>query len=265
MDNAQNTWENKRVSRCLNPCLDVFSYSSGGGYSLRWWKFILVPPGSLWSLWQWWWWHAGWFGDYWGAKRMIKVVVLCIQWYQFKRDPKGWWWCFSIGQGAGLVDFDAILMWLVSLKPFKSLRCREHRSSSNPWCGTKMPSWASGRRKRCHWWQTMGESFWWFLIQRYGVWHYGISYIFAWRKFMTPDDSCSHIQALWGLHSCSTNYYRGARAFVATIARWTAIEERFVPWNTRGWWLVVGCAYWFDWKLPKNIMNRIMRQKGFHG
>ena len=49
------------------------------------------------------------------------------------RDAKGHSSIF-----AKVLDFkDAILMWLVSYKPFKINRCREHRFSSYPKCGHK--------------------------------------------------------------------------------------------------------------------------------
>ena len=50
---------------------------------------------------------------------------------------------------AKVLDFkDAILMWLVSYKPFKILRCREHRFSSNPKCGHKNGKFGIRAKKR---------------------------------------------------------------------------------------------------------------------
>ena len=105
----------------LNPCLDVFSCSSGGGYS---WTLMEVysraarePLITLTVMMM----------ACWLVRRLLRCqkddqsgggVHPMISANGIQRDGGGGG--VYIGQGAGLVDFDAILMWLVSLTPFNS-------------------------------------------------------------------------------------------------------------------------------------------------
>ena len=242
----KNTWEKtsfKTWSRCVFLLLL-------GGHSRRWWEFTVLP-GSLRLLWQWWWWHAGWFRDYWGAKKDDRSGE--------KSSPmitaKG---CKGSCTLAKVLDFkDAMLMWLVNLKPFKIfIRCREHRSSSNPKCCHKkcQVEHQGQKKKASNWLVDHGRNFFTISDPKEGY-----------TQPVFPTNICHQKTPIHTMKQLvSSGWDRGARAVVATIARWTAIEKRLVAWWHRvrlpwGRWVLVeevevgwgGCGFWWDWKVPQ--------------